>query len=309
MKKSILILSLMILAVFQAQTQNSANQTTASIFAGWDEGDQQLLQVNNTKERRMNGTLQQETSSSYEARLNVAQASEKGYTIHWTFRNIVTGQQQNPILQHLARMTEDMTVIYKTGPKGAFNELINWEEIRDHLNKALDEMEQQYGQNPQVKAAFNQIRSMFQTRESIEQSLIKEIQLYHSLYGGEYTLNKEVKAASTLPNILGGEPFPAVLSVEMTELKPQKQSCRVKVSQRIDKEKGSEILHDFARKMARTSGSEMPDQQKLPDFEITDQQEYQVDLDHGWMKRVYNKRTIRAQGMEQIQTYEIVPMP
>jgi len=125
-------------------------------------------------------------------------------------------------------------------------------------------------------------------------------------YGGEYILNEKLIIETQLVNIFGGEPFPAIVNIELTELRPADNYCKLEMQQNIDKEKGSEILYVMAEKIAAAAGKPITEDEEMPEMEISDDYEFEVELITGWLNRAYSKRTILAADVRQVDIYEIV---
>lgn len=307
MKKNLSVLVVLIIALFgsTAFAQNKVTDTSTSIVTYWNKGDRKILQIKQSKDKFQNGVLKSKYSSTYEAYVNVLDATEKSYTIEWVYKNINTDTDENPIIKRMFKLTEGLRVEYTTDELGVFKGLINWIEIRDFLNKSFDNMVNDFKENPQAVAAFNQVRALYQSKEAIENTVIKDIQLYHFLYGGTYILNEKLKVETQIPNLLGGEPFPTIMIIEMTDLKPNNNYCKLRIDQKIDFEKGSAIVNEFIKKMATAIGSPIKDNQELPPFEISDYNEFEAELTTGWLTKAYTKRLIESNLIKQTETMEI----
>ncbi len=285
--------------------QNQITDTSTTIVAYWDEGDNRILEVEQAYEYYVNNELKKEKRTTYEAHVKVINETDKSYTIEWTNKNIQTSEDENPITKNIVKITEGLKMTYKTDELGVFIGLVNWEEIRDYLNDILDKRLKESNNDPQVATVSNQIRSIYQTKESIEQTAIKDIQLFHSPYGGEFILNEKLTFETQLPNVLGGEPFPANMTIELTDLKPKEDYCKLTISQQIDKKKGSALIYDFLKRMTNAMGNSMPIDQDLPAFEITDNNEFKVELITGWLTRAYSKRLTENDIVRQTEIHEI----
>jgi hypothetical protein len=251
------------------------------------------------------GQLVSSGGSTYDATVTILDSTEEGYTIEWKYSNIkLKNPSENPFVKSLVEMSKGVTAKYKTDELGAFAELLNWKEMQEFIFKAIDKIIQEFN-NPQITAAINQVKNIYISKESIEQTAIKEIQLYHSPYGGEYQLNEVIKTETQLPNFLGGEPFPAILTIEMTKLKPEENYCKIQMLQSIDKERATKIIFDFVKKIAKESGKPEPTERDLPLITINDVSEFEVELTSGWLTRAYYKREVQSNDIKQIDTYEI----
>jgi len=305
MKLNLILPFVFTLFVCSVSAQNQFTDTSTTIVTYWKKGETNIFDISNSKEKYQDGKLSSKGGSNYEAHVKILEETDKSYTIQWTYKNITTSKDENPIVASMAKMSEGLQVIYKTDELGAFSELVNWEEMRDYLNRSIDKMLKQFDNNPQVAAVFNQVKGAFQTKEALEQLMIKDIQLYHSPYGAEYNLNEKLSVDMALPNMLGGDPFPAILTIELTELNPSKDNCILTTTQSVDKEKGSEIIYAFVNQMATALGKPIPEGEELPAFEITDFNQHTCMLSSGLSTKAFHKRVTENNHIRQVETIEI----
>lgn len=310
MRKAILYVPVLIIcaafgmiSLSSAEAQNKVTDTTATVVSYWKKGDTRDLLVKISKEKNVSGRLSKD-GVTYEAAVKVLDETDKSYTVEWRYKNVNVEKVDNPIMKGILEMSEGQKVVYKTDELGAFKELVNWKELRKEMHKALDRLEKELGGNQAAKAAVGQVKEIYTTKANIESSL-KDIQLYHSPYGAEYTLNERITAETVLPNILGGDPLPAKLEVEMTDLKPEKNYCKIVTRQKVDEEKVKKVVLDFFKKMAKSSGKPLPKDFDIPALTIDDIHEHEIELAEGWVKRAYFKRTVQSGPSRQTETYEI----
>ncbi len=281
--------------------QNKVTDTTATVVSYWQKGDKARLSFTQTKEKYKNGQLNSNNSSASIIDISIVDATEKSYTINWKYSNIkVNDQQANPLVQKLAKLSEGLVVIYKTDEMGTFKELVNWKKLQNSVYDALDKIAKEFN-SPQVDAALNQVKSVYSTKESIEQIVIRDVQLFHSLYGGEYKLKEKIVSETQLPNFLGGDPFPAIVTIEMTELKPKDNYCKIQILQSIDKAKATKVISDWVEKVSDGKSKET----KMPTINIDDFSEFEVELITGWVTRAFHKRIVEADDTKNIETYEL----
>ncbi|HMU10190.1 MAG TPA: hypothetical protein PKC54_09300, partial [Ferruginibacter sp.] len=188
---------------------------------------------------------------------------------------------------------------------GSFTELINWKEVRDFYIASYEKATTKLSQDKEYIAALNQVKTIFQSKENIEAVLIKEVQLYHTSYGAEYTFAGS-EMETLLPNVTGGQPFPAKIIIKLDELNTKKGLCRISLNQVIDKGKAGPIIAAMLKKLsASVETDEAEIQNQIKDMEISDVNEFSYSLNTGWLSRVYFKRTSNVGGYKQVEFYEI----
>lgn len=282
---------------------DEANEKTAYVAGNWNEGDSRDLTVKIGKHKDINGKLTSE-DITYDVAIKVIGESQEGYTIEWVYNNI-TYSGDNPFVKKLYKTSEGLKIVYTTDKDGMFMELVNWKEVQDHLYGALDLLEKEFPESQAIRGIVSQFKAMYSSRESIENTL-RDIQIYHTPYGGEYTLGEWTSTETTLPNHLGGYPFPAIVKTGMIELDPVKNRCKIVASQTIDGEKAASAIKEFLRSSMKRSGWQPPlEGPGSSVVSINDVFEYDVELDEGWVSKAYYKRENQTGPARGVNTYEI----
>lgn len=279
------------------------SEKKAYVAGNWNEGDNRNLTVKVGRQKDAGGRITDE-DITYDVAIKVIGEDQDGYTIEWVYNNIAYSGE-NPFVKKLYKTSEGLKIVYRTDHDGMFEELLNWKEVQEHLYGALDILEKEFPDSQAISNVIVQFKAMYSSRESIENTL-RDIQIYHSPYGGEYTLGEWTSTETTLPNHLGGYPFPAVMKTAMTELDPVKNRCKIVSSQTIDGRRAAQAMKDFLRTASRMGGGGSPSwETDLSSVSINDAFEYDVELEGGWVSKAFYKRENRTGGAKGINTYEI----
>ncbi len=286
----------------QCIAQNVITDTTATVIAYWNKGDKAKYSLKMTKEKYDNGKKLSGGTSVSDIDITVADATDSTYTLHWKYSkiNLPGYTNSDPLIEKLTKLVEGITFKYLTEQDGSFKELANYKEVQKAVNTSLDDFLKMYPQKE--RAMIEQVKTVFTSRESIEELIMKDVQLVHNLYGGEYKLHEKLNAETQLPNVLGGNPFPAVLTIEMTKLDKLNKTCTINLDQLLDTDKAAKELNAFFEK---TGSAAM---EKLADLDISDKCAYDVDLVTGWMKKVVYTRTVVAEGKKNVEIHEITKL-
>lgn len=296
---------LLLLSNFISGGQNRITDTSATCIAFWKNGENRVLQILHGKEKYDSLKQRSKTTVSYEAHIKIIDSTATGFTIEWVYKNFTSSDLNEQSSGEVNTIMEGLKILYKTDDVGSFSELLNWQEVRDFYFNTL---EKSLGSKPENKAttsALNQVKAMFQSKENIEAVLIREIQLYHTPYGTEYSLRGET-IETALANISGGAPFPAKIIIKLNELNPEKDYCYVSLNQTIDKEKAGPIIIELLKHVGGSSTKDADINKKdIENMEISDLNEFVYSINTGWLSRVIYKRTATISNTKQIETYEI----
>ena len=285
--------------------QNVATDSSAPVVAYWQKAEKKQLSITRTTQKTNAGKAAARVTNTCEASLQIKDSTAEEYTIEWTYKDAGSAVKGKPQLNDLNSLLTNLKIIYTTDDVGMFKELVNYEEMRSFLHKAMDAMFKLAQDTTGLYLAKKELLQIFSSRESLEQILLRDIALYHSAYGLEYSFTPHIEETA-LPNFLGGDPWPAHISLKLSQLKPKQNFAQVYIDQEIDQEKAAVIMKQFVSKMAASQGKEVPQDEMPTSLIIKDHTEFDIILSTGWIKRVYMKRFAKTGDLEKVDTYEIV---
>lgn len=284
--------------------QNRITDTSATCIAYWKNGESKVYQIKHSKERFESGKPKSVSEGNYEAHLRVIDSSESGFTVEWIYKNFKTAGADQHALNSLMTIMDQLKIVFKTDDVGSFSELVNWEEVRDIAFSNYEKATLKLAQNKEFVAALSQIKSIFSSKENIQTALIQEVQIFQSPYGVEYSSSGTV-FETVLPNITGGSPFPATITLKLDILNTKEDFCSVSMNQSIDKGKAGPILADMLKRLSSTPVQEEEIKKEIADLEISDINEYDYSISSGWINSIKYIRTAKVGTLKQIETYLI----
>lgn len=281
------------------------NPTTLSIRGYWPQDSKQKLKVKQSRFKYQNDSLIDQGVIFYDAQMEVLEAKPTGFVLAWTYQNIQAENESDALIQTIAYLSEGLRMVYHTDSLGSFSKLENWEEIQLFMQQTSRRVIQKFGQSPRVMMAYNQARAIFASREHFESTLMRDIQLYHTPYGTRYVLGEEMHLPTQLPNIFGGEPLPAFLRLEIRNYDPVQRTCQLYIRKEMVQNQSRQIVLDFYKALAEQSGTHPPRLGDIPYFQIKDGSLYHIDLNTGWVSRIFFQRTVERDQVRRLDTYEI----
>jgi hypothetical protein len=302
MKLSAIFISIFICSF--ASAQGNKNDTSFNCIANWKKGEEKVLLIGRDKKSYQSGVLKSDFNFSYEAFITILDSSKEGYTIQWVFHLTEEVKQANPGLAESMPVYEGLKMIFTTTDLGTFKELLNWEEVRDAYVKMM-EVSLPKNMDDKQKDAVNKAKELFNSREMVEAALIKEIILYHFLYGGSFTTNGS-KQKTSLPSPFSEDSLPAILTTKITEISASPDHVKIITDQQIDIANSGKLFESIFRKMNLPEDSVMTmSKEMLSQFEIEDHSEYLVSRSTGWINKLEYQRTGRTNQMESRDSFII----
>lgn len=263
--KKILPVILLLIVGSSAFAQINMEDSTVQVITYWDKGEQQNYTIS-TEKIKIQGT---DTISrefvSYDVEITVLDETEDSYAIQWLYKNVETSNTE-PIIQKVLGVSEDTKVIFKTNELGEFIEVENWEEIRDHIQKGMDIVKEEFKSIPELDVLFQETEARYSSKEAIEAGAIQEIQQYHTFHGAAYQLGEVYEAQLKVPNLLGSEPLDADIFVYLDEIDLENNTFILWTEQVVNQEQLINTTLDFVKKVAGEMAAELLGPEEFSDL-------------------------------------------
>jgi len=239
---------------------------------------------------------------AYEASVSVIDSSAKNYTIKWIFHLPEEMSILRPRLADSLPVYNGMQMIFRITEMGEFVELLNWEEVRDAYARMM-ELSMPKKMDSTAAAALKFAKNMYNSKAMVESSMIQEIQLFHRPYGYKFTTT-ETGSKTEIGNPFGGDPFPAIQTIRVSDPRPKADTFNLSFHLRIDKANTTSMIDSLLKKMNIKDDREMQvAREKYANFDMHDFSEYSFIRSNGWIRRLYYERTVDIAGMTQSDAY------
>jgi hypothetical protein len=278
--------------------------SSVNFVANWKLNDTKIYTIIHKKNTVDPAGKSDPFSFAYEAWITVLDSTAKNYTIKWIFHLPGDITILRPGLADSLPVYNGLQMIFRTTEAGAFVELLNWEEVRDAYTRMM-ELSLPKKTDSTSAAILKSAKDMYKSKELVESTMIREIELFHLPYGYIYT-TREISAKMQLPNPFGGDPYPALQTYKVTELHPKEDFFVFAADMRVDKANTKSMVDAILNKMNIKDDREMQTtREKYFSFDMHDFSEYTFIKSTGWIKRIYYNRTINMEGTTQTDTYTI----
>lgn len=298
--KTVFSLALFVFVASTVNAQINYEENSAQTVSYWSKGDVQSYSITTTKYKLKDQDTTSKEVYTSDVDITILKETDESYTMEWRYYNIRTNQK-DALTNKLMRISNDMKVIVKTDEMGAFEEVVNWKEIKNYIHKATMALREEYKNLSAMDMVLKQIEATYSSKEAIESVSIKDIQQFLTFHGGVYTKGEVVEGTLEVPNILGPKPFDAKFEVFLDEIDPEEESYTVIASQIVDEEQLTQATFDYLTAMAKNMNVEGPkrsDIQNLKNETLTLSRIH----DSGWP--LYSIQTItvtsdRSTGIEE----------
>lgn len=294
MQRLFIIVCLLLYALTGGAQEQLLTDSTVTVVPNWKQGDKVRLLIVKTNTRTENRVAQVTDNLSAYAEISVLEADSGRFTMQW---KSIPVKKTSASQDAASLFLQNIVFKYQAMQTGEYVKLLNWQEIKDEAYRMIDKtVKEKNIKDPKFSAEMKRI---FSSQETIESAVMNDVLAYHTLYGNEFTLKKKMKEPSFLPNVLGGDPLPAILTAELTGINRAKNTCTIKIIQEVDPAKIKGALAEWRKKFVKTRNF------KMPAMSITDNVTITLDLATGWFNEKTNLRTAVVEGVKVVERVSI----
>ncbi len=296
-----------LLACFQGFAQLSLKDSTMQAITYWANKENQTYHVVDEKVKVKSKDTTSVERIDYDVEITVKDSTANSYTLEWRYKNYKV-KTDNKFTQKLVSIAEDIPVVFKTNEMGVFQEVVNWEQMRDYISKATESLRFEFKDTPKIAEVTAHVANLFSSKQAIESAAIKDIQQFHSFYAGKYKLGEVVKNKGKIAGLYGGDPFDAEVSVVLDEINEKEETATLKYSQTVDSEQITKATLNYLQKLAKSMGTPVPKKEDLPPMTMEDVVATSFHAPSGWVLYSISTREVNADDTRKIdrRTIELV---
>lgn len=197
------ILLLLILFSIAAKAQINIADSTAQVITYWGLNESYTYEILQSKEKNGEGENSEKDPIRSIVQISVLDSTATSYVIEWRFlKHEIPNIDSIPTLRDLLN---EKKYVYRTNEIGEFEELLNWEEVRDNTlatTKASLSLAFQGKSGNETDSLVNSTYAMMEslmTKEYVEQKVIEPVNIFHTFFGGVYSLNEVIETEIEIP--------------------------------------------------------------------------------------------------------------
>lgn len=238
----------------------------------------------------------------YNGDLEVADSTETYYTFNWKYKQYsfgnVTGRQiTDNGISGLIKLFENQTIRFETDENGSFKTLLNWEELRDKIRTAFDALKNTSEVSPEISILLQQPLD----KQSIENAILKDIQLFYLFYGIKLHIGVPVEQQIDAGSSLTG-PIKSDTSLLLTNIDFKENFYNITYYQGFDAESITKLTASIALLLAGTDYLPASQASEKKDFELQGFEDFYEAIIHdsGWPLKMTWYRIVSLQDNGQI---------
>ena len=258
MKNSLLVL-VFFMSTFVLSAQINKENSTVQTIAYWNLGEKQEYSITREQVKLKENDTISKKISTYDVDITVVDSTATSYIVEWNYKN--NKDQGN---YELNEKENGLKIRFKTDEMGTFQEVLNLNEVQNYVKKTFDKLKNSINNSSkETEPFFNNMKNMFTTKEILESVFLNDIQVFHSFYGGQYTLSEVVEDQIEIDNVFGGSPYLADITLVLEDIDFEEDSYVLKYYQTINPEQFKTVVEDVSEQLGKGISS---DEEKL-DFD------------------------------------------
>jgi hypothetical protein len=301
---------------FQAQSQvyddsraniitDNNGVTLVRCYSRWEKNDSFKLAIAKQSE----STRDARSVVATTATVKVIDKTATGYVLAWTYSsfNIIEGQLTPT--ESLRALYQKRQILYAVKKDGSYDSLVNYEELRRHLDGSLEELSKQIpgsGQEVKLGKAIAATKSLVGSRASLERFLAREIRLYHYAYGRSFRIDKADSLTFEAPGpLIDWVKFATTRTWSARNLNKEKGTTELIIDEEINKDIATQTLARLMQEFAKQT-NRMPGADALPSsFAVNERMTYSHRFADGMITRAQVERLLEADNLQRLETIVI----
>lgn len=282
-----------------AFAQINLKDSSVQAIGYWDKNEKQSYTITTDKFKIREGDTISKSQLTYDVDITIVDSTANSYVIEWKYSNYrVTGGEL--IRQKIDAIFQDLTIRFKTDEMGSFEELLNWQEVRDHLKKTSTLLLQEFKNEPKLMEVMAEVGKVYNSKENIEALAINDIQQFYLFYGAKYIKGETTEATIQVPNVMGVKPFDADALLYLDEINEKDENYILRYEQTVDEKQLLAAVTEYVSKIAKTAGKTAPKDLGIKNL-VNELQIGSRIHDYGWVIYSVSTKKVTAEGMENVE--------
>ena len=297
--KKLLVFGIIFLISSNLFSQISIKDSTVQVIGYWSKYDKQSYDVTYEKYKLKNKDTISRELMKYEVDVKIIDSTANSYSIEWFYKNYSINTE-NELVRKLTSIADDISVKIKTDEYGAFLEVINWEEVRDYLEKVTEKLKVELKDVPNYKEIIANVMSIYSTKESVEANAIKDALQFYKFHGVKYKLGEELTGKLETSNNYGGKPFETNVQYSLDEINETDGNSILRSNEIINSEELTDATYNYLKKSG-TFGDKFPARDKFPSLTNETNTASRIHGETGWIIYSIETKTITAEETTNIE--------
>lgn len=303
MKKLLLLffLHFSLIAFNQNEQLNLKSSSVVTTLPYFEKDEARTYHVTETSEtfKKSSTKPSESITKGYDILIKVKDNTDTSYIMEMTYKNFKDNDikkkkdEEAEFKNALKNITENLIVQYRTDENGTFDTILNLpelaEKIAETMELTIDELITKMEIKDQdkidaIKKTLGLIKEMFIKPENVEILFLDDINIFHSMYGFELTLNKSQDLEIDF-NLFNNQHIKGIGTINLTGINKAKDDCKFDMNEKPNAEELANYLKDLIQYFVPEKDIKKG---KTEDFKYnsTIKISYTMSLSKGWMDKI-----------------------
>lgn len=269
--------------------------STVQIVAFWTNKEKQTYSISSQKYKVKGLDTTRTEMITYEVDITIKDSTANSYTLEWFYKNFKV-KAENPLVQKIGAMAQNLRVLIKTNELGVFQEVLNWMEVRDYLKTMTTKIKIEFKDVPKIEVVVDQVMAQFLSKESIESAAIQDVQQFYTFHGGKYRLGDEINAKMKVANLYGGEALDADVHVLLDEIDVASGNVVLRVWQTVDSKQLTDAAFEYLKKISTSMETKLPKRDEIPPMINNRSTLSMIHAESGWVVYTLENKEVTIDG-------------
>lgn len=294
-------LAIGIILLFSIKTfgQISVKDSTVQVVGYWSKLEKQSYNISYEKLKIKDKDTISRELMKYEVDLKVIDSTENNYTTEWYYKNFKI-DTDNELVKKITSLSDNISVLIKTDELGSFIEVVNWESVRDYLNKVSEELKKELKDVPNSEQIIENIKNIYSSKQSVEANAIKDAIQFYSFHGVKYKLGEEISGDLTVSNNFGGKPFDTKVEYSLDEINSEDGNSIIRMKQVVNSEQLTNETYNYLKKIG-AFGKNIPDRKDFPSLTNETYTASRIHGETGWIIYSIETKEVKAEETTNIE--------
>jgi hypothetical protein len=289
--KKLTFFAVLLLSTACTVAQINLKDSTAQAIGYWDKNEKQSYAITTDRFKLKGEDTISKSRVEYDVEITIIDSTAQSYIVQWQYRNF-RSSSTDEIRKKVDAAQQDLKILFKTDEMGMFEEVLNWQEVRDHVVRTSTVLRKEFSNDPKFEEIMKEIEKIYNSKENIEAIAINDIQQFYLFHGGKYTKSETVEATIQVPNVFGGKPFDADVVIYLDDINEADDNYVLRYEQSTDEKQLLAAVMEYLTKLAKKAGKPAP---KAPGFELIHQTLVGSRIhDSGWIIYSILTKTVSA---------------
>lgn len=306
MNKTLLVIALILSFSVNIYSQALTDSTIAMI-SFWSLGDKAIYEFKQVEDKLSKGEKTLKTTT-YDVIMTIVDSTESGYSVKWEYENHKIDYELEQFEKGLMEICEGISVKYKTNELGEFENIENWEEMKNIADEAFNNWISEKKDLPDSISVGlkNMLLAMFESEQQINY-WARDLQFFHYLYGVNLSRTVPFEGIKHYTNPFINKTMEGTQKIEVVAVDEENLIAQIKVKSGIDGDKAKALMIDFVKHNMERLGIKDENEIKeehIPNYAVTEEIDCIYDIQTGYiLKGSYSKLT-RLNDDYKLTTYE-----